>query len=263
MKVSAEHFRRDLSKLRTGRASINLFEDLKVEYYGALTPINQLAGLAIPDPTLITVTPWDPTLLESIDKAIRAADLGLNPINDGKTLKVPIPPLDDERRREMAKRIRKMLEEEKTALRNMRRESKDEIEQLEKDKQITEDEKFNGLELLQKLIDDYSKKTEEVAAAKERKKSCQDASVVAQDRTETRPGRGRRKLFRRFAESGSESSAAILWSLRPLPAGPPPLRGFGAPSPSDPAEHLRARGDRRRATRLLTGGCFIESPRRR
>jgi ribosome recycling factor len=168
MKVSAEHFRRDLSKLRTGRASINLFEDLKVEYYGALTPINQLAGLAIPDPTMITVTPWDPTLLESIDKAIRAADLGLNPINDGKTLKVPVPPLDDERRREMAKRIRKMLEEEKTALRNMRRETKDEIEQLEKDKKITEDEKFNGLELLQKLIDDYSKKTEEVAAAKEK-----------------------------------------------------------------------------------------------
>ena len=168
MKVSAEHFRRDLSKLRTGRASINLFEDLKVEYYGALTPINQLAGLAIPDPTMITVTPWDPTLLESIDKAIRAADLGLNPINDGKTLKVPVPPLDDERRREMAKRIRKMLEEEKTALRNMRRETKDEIELLEKDKQITEDEKFNGLELLQKLIDDYSKKIEEVAAAKEK-----------------------------------------------------------------------------------------------
>jgi len=168
MKVSAEHFRRDLSRLRTGRASLSLFEDIKVDYYGVLTPINQLASLGIPDPTLITVQPWDPTLLEPIDKAIRAADLGLNPINDGKTLKVPIPPLDEERRREMAKRIRKMLEEEKTALRNMRRETKDEIEQFEKDKKIAEDDKFNGLEQLQKLLDDYSKKVEETAAAKEK-----------------------------------------------------------------------------------------------
>jgi ribosome recycling factor len=168
MKVSAEHFRKDLAKLRTGRASLSLFEDIRVDYYSTLTPINQLASLGIPDPTLVTVQPWDPTLLEPIDKAIRAADLGLNPINDGKTLKVPIPPLDDERRRDMAKRIKKMLEEEKTALRNMRRESKDAIELLEKDKKITEDDKFNGLEQLQKLIDDYSKKTEDVAAAKEK-----------------------------------------------------------------------------------------------
>lgn len=168
MKASAEHFRKDLAKLRTGRASLSLFEDLKVEYYGTLTPINQLASLGIPDPTLITVQPWDPTLLETIDKAIRAADLGLNPINDGKTLKVPVPPLDDERRREMAKRIRKMLEEEKTALRNLRREAKEEIEEFEKEKLITEDDKFSGLEQLQKLIDDYSKKAEDVAAAKEK-----------------------------------------------------------------------------------------------
>jgi len=168
MKVSLEHFRKDLSKLRTGRANISLFEDIKVDYYGTLTPINQVATLGIPDPTLITVQPWDPSLLETIDKAIRAADLGLNPINDGKTLKVPIPPLDEERRREMARRIRKMLEEEKTALRNMRRESKEHIEQLEKDKKITEDDKFNGLEQLQKIIDEYTRKTEDMAAAKEK-----------------------------------------------------------------------------------------------
>lgn len=168
MKVSADHFRKDLSKVRTGRANLSLFEDIKVEYYGALTPVNQLASLGIPEPTLITVQPWDPTLLEPIDRAIRAADLGLNPLNDGKTVKVPIPPLDDERRREMAKKIKKMLEDEKTALRNMRRESKEQIEQLEKDKKITEDDKFNGLELLQKVIDDYSKKIEDAAAAKEK-----------------------------------------------------------------------------------------------
>jgi ribosome recycling factor len=125
MKASSDHFRKDLSKVRTGRANLSLFEDIKVEYYGTLTPINQVASLGVPDPTLITVQPWDPTLLEPIDKAIRAADLGLNPLNDGKTVKVPIPPLDEERRREMAKKIKKMLEDEKTALRNMRRESKE------------------------------------------------------------------------------------------------------------------------------------------
>ncbi len=168
MKVSLEHFRKELSKLRTGRANINLFEDIKVEYYGTLTPINQLATLGVPDPTLVTIQPWDPSLLEAMDKAIRLADLGLNPINDGKTLKVPIPPLDEERRREMAKRIRKMLEEEKTALRNMRRESKEQIERLEEDKKITEDDKFNGLEQLQKIMDEYTKKIEDMAAAKEK-----------------------------------------------------------------------------------------------
>ncbi|MDH7511403.1 MAG: ribosome recycling factor [Clostridiales bacterium] len=168
MKVSLEHFRKDLSRLRTGRANISLFEDIRVEYYGTLTPINQVATLGIPDPTLITVQPWDPSLLDTLDKAIRSADLGLNPINDGKILKVPIPPLDEERRREMARRVKKMLEEEKTALRNMRRESKDEIEKLEKDKKITEDDKFSGLEQLQKIMDEYTKKTEEMAAAKEK-----------------------------------------------------------------------------------------------
>jgi len=168
IKVSSEHFRKELSRLRTGRANIGIFEDIKVEYYGTLTPISQLASLGIPDPTLITVQPWDPTLLEPLDKAIRAADLGLNPLNDGRTLKVPIPPLDEERRREIAKKIRKMLEDEKTALRNMRRESKEQIEQLEKDKKIAEDDKFNGLDQLQKLLDESSKKIEEVAAAKEK-----------------------------------------------------------------------------------------------
>jgi ribosome recycling factor len=167
MKVSSGHFRKELSRLRTGRANISIFEDIRVEYYGTLTPVNQLASLGIPDPTLITIQPWDPALLEPLDKAIRAADLGLNPLNDGRTLKVPIPPLDEERRREIAKKIRKMLEEEKTALRNMRRESKEQIEQMERDKKITEDDKFNGLEQLQKLLDDYSKKIEEAAAAKE------------------------------------------------------------------------------------------------
>jgi len=168
MKTSVEHFRKDLSKLRTGRANLNIFEDIKVEYYGTLTPINQLATLGIPDITLITIQPWDPTLLEPIDKSIRAADLGLNPINDGKVLKIPIPPLDEERRREIVKHMRKILEDEKTALRNMRRESKEFIEELEKEKEITEDDKFQGIEEIQKITDEHIKKIEEIAEAKEK-----------------------------------------------------------------------------------------------
>ncbi len=168
MNTSLDHFRKDLSKLRTGRASVSLFEDIKVDYYGAPTPISQVATVGVPDPSLLTVQPWDPSLLEALDKAIRGADLGLNPINDGKVLKVPIPPLDEERRKEMAKKIGKMLEEEKAALRVMRRESKEAIEKLEKDKAITEDDKFKGLEQLQKVTDDHVKKIETLAAAKEK-----------------------------------------------------------------------------------------------
>jgi len=168
MKTSQEHFRKDLSKLRTGRANINLLEDIKVDYYGTLTPINQMATLGVPDPTLITIQPWDSSLLEALDKAVRAADLGLNPINDGKTLKIPIPPLDEERRQELAKHIRKMLEEEKTALRIMRRESKEEIEELEDNKKITEDDKYWGYDKLQEVTDEYTKRIEELSAAKEK-----------------------------------------------------------------------------------------------
>ena len=168
MKGSVEHFRKDLSKLRTGRASIQILEDIKVEYYGNMTPLIQVATLGVPDPTLITIQPWDPSLLDSIDKAVRAADLGLNPINDGKTLKVPIPPLDEERRKEIARHIKKMLEEERTVLRNMRREGKEAIEALEEEKEITEDDKYWGYDKLQELTDQYTKRLEEMAEAKEK-----------------------------------------------------------------------------------------------
>ena len=168
MKVSVEHFRKDLSKLRTGRANLSIFEDIKVDYYGSLTPINQVATLGVPDPTLITVQPWDPSTLEAIDKAIRSADLGLNPVNDGKMLKVPIPPMDEERRQDMAKHIKKLLEDEKTALRIMRRESKETIEKLEEDNEITEDDKYWGFDKLQEVTDEYTKRIEELAEAKEK-----------------------------------------------------------------------------------------------
>lgn len=168
MKASVEHFRKDLGMLRTGRANIGVFEDIRVAYYGVPTPVNQVATLKVPEPTLVVIQPYDPSMLEPLDKAIRGADLGLNPLNDGKILRVPIPPLDEERRREIAKKIGRMLEEEKTALRNMRRETKEFIEELEKEKEITEDEKFSGLEQLQKLLDDTVSKVEEMAAVKEK-----------------------------------------------------------------------------------------------
>ncbi|MBM3311620.1 MAG: ribosome recycling factor, partial [Candidatus Aminicenantes bacterium] len=133
MKTSLEHFRKELGKLRTGRANLSIFEDIRVDYYGVPTPVNQMAKIGVPDPSLVTVQPYDQTVLEAIDKAIRAADLGFNPINDGKLLKIPIPPLDEERRREIVKKVRKMVEDEKTALRNFRREAKEFIEELEKE----------------------------------------------------------------------------------------------------------------------------------
>ena len=168
MKKSVDHFRKSLSRLRTGRANINVFEDIKVDYYGSKTPINQVATLGIPDPTLITIKPYDTNMLEDIEKAIRAADLGFNPINDGKILKIPVPPLDEERRKEIAKHIGRMLEEEKTALRNMRRETKEMIEMMENEKEITEDDKYWGLDKLQEITDKHVKEIEDIAEAKEK-----------------------------------------------------------------------------------------------
>lgn len=168
MKVSVEHFRKDLSKLRTGRANLQVFEDIKVDYYGTMTPINQVATLGVPDPSLITIQPWDPSLLDAIDKAIRSADLGFNPINDGKQLKVPVPPLDEERRQELARHVRNMLEEEKAALRVMRREAKEAIEEMEENKEITEDDKYWGFDKLQEITNEYMTRIEELAAGKEK-----------------------------------------------------------------------------------------------
>jgi ribosome recycling factor len=168
LKTSIEHFRKELGMLRTGRANIAIFEEIKVSYYGVPTPVNQVATLKVPEPTLIVIQPYDPSLLETLDKAIRGSEFGFNPLNDGKVLRVPIPPLDEERRREIAKKIGRMLEDEKTAIRNMRRETKEFIEELEKEKEITEDDKFLGLEHLQKVVDETIAKVEELAAAKEK-----------------------------------------------------------------------------------------------
>jgi ribosome recycling factor len=168
MVKAAEDLRVELATVRTGRASTGLLEHLKVEYYGTPTPLNQVATLGIPDPTLLTVQPWDPSLLPAIEKIIRAAGLGLNPVNDGKILKVPIPALTEERRKELVKHLHKVLENHRTAARNIRRDANEELKRLLKDKKISEDDERRGLEEIQKLTDDTMEKLESVGKAKEK-----------------------------------------------------------------------------------------------
>ena len=168
MAKATEDLRAELATLRTGRASTGLLEHLKVEYYGTPTPLNQVATLGIPDPTLLTVQPWDPSLLPAIEKIIRASGLGLNPVNDGKILKVPIPALTEERRKDLVKHLHKVLENHRTAARNIRRDANEELKRLLKDKQISEDDERRALEEIQKLTDDTMKNLESVGKAKEK-----------------------------------------------------------------------------------------------
>jgi ribosome recycling factor len=168
MTKAAEDLRVELAAVRTGRASTALIEHLKVEYYGTQTPLNQVATLGVPDPAMITVQPWDPSLLATIEKVIRASDLGLNPVNDGKILKVPIPPLTEERRKELVKHLHKSMENHRTAVRNIRRDCNEELKKLLKDKKISEDDERRGLEEIQKLTDDFMTKLEGQAKSKER-----------------------------------------------------------------------------------------------
>jgi ribosome recycling factor len=168
MTKASEDLRVELASVRTGRASTSLLEHLKVEYYGTHTPLNQVASLGVPDPSMITVQPWDPSLLAVIEKVIRSSDLGLNPVNDGKILKVPIPPLNEERRKELVKHLHKAMENHRTAVRNIRRDSNEELKKLLKDKKIAEDDERRGLEEIQKLTDDFTEKLESLAKSKER-----------------------------------------------------------------------------------------------
>ena len=168
MTKATEDLRAELATLRTGRASTGLLEHLKVEYYGTPTPLNQVATLGIPDPTLLTVQPWDPSLLPAIEKVIRSSGLGLNPVNDGKILKVPIPALTEERRKELVKDLHKVLENHRTAGRNIRRDANEELKRLLKDKKISEDDERRSLEEIQKLTDDTMERLESVGKAKEK-----------------------------------------------------------------------------------------------
>lgn len=167
MTKALEDLRHELATLRTGRASVGLFDHLRVDYYGAPTPLNQVATLGAPEPNLVTIQPWDPTLLSVLDKTIRSSDLGLNPVNDGKILRVPIPALTEERRKDLVKRVHKVLENHRTAVRNIRRDANEELKRLLKDKKISEDDERRGLESIQKLTDDFMKKLDEQGKIKE------------------------------------------------------------------------------------------------
>jgi ribosome recycling factor len=168
MEKAVEDFRKELAGVRTGRANVSLLDHVRVDYHGTPMPINQLATLNVPDPASIVIAPWDAGALPLIDKAIRTSDLGLNPANDGKVVRVPIPPLTEERRKDLVKHIHKVLENHRTAVRNIRRDVKEAVEKLEKDKKISEDEKKRSLDELEKLTHSETKKIEDLSASKEK-----------------------------------------------------------------------------------------------
>lgn len=168
MGKALDDFRQELATVRTGRASASLLDHVKVEYYGTPTPLNQVGTLGVPEPSLITVQPWDPSLLQAIEKAIRSSDLGLNPVNDGKILRVPIPPLTEERRKELVKHLHRVLEDHRTAVRNIRRDANEALKKLMKDKAISEDDERRGLDEVQKLTDEFMEKLEGQGKSKER-----------------------------------------------------------------------------------------------
>jgi ribosome recycling factor len=168
MEKAVDDFRKELGSIRTGRANASLLDQIRVDYHGTPMPVNQLGTVHVPDPMTIVVSPWDPGAVSLIDKAIRTSDLGLNPTNDGKVVRIPIPPLTEDRRKDLVKHLHKVLENHRTAARNIRRDQKEAIERLEKDKKISEDEKKRSLEELEKLTHSETKKMEDLSVAKEK-----------------------------------------------------------------------------------------------
>ena len=168
MEKAVEDFRKAMAATRTGRASVHMLDGVMVEAYGSQMPLNQVAQVHAPEAQLITVQPFDPSQLGAIEKAIRSGDLGLNPMNDGKMIRVPVPPLTQERRQDMVKHLHKVLEEHRTAIRNIRRDGNDAIKKALRDKKITEDEEKRSLEEIQRLTDNEIKKMEEMSKAKEK-----------------------------------------------------------------------------------------------
>jgi ribosome recycling factor len=168
MEKAVEDFRKDLASVRTGRANVSLLDSIRVDYHGTPMALNQLGTMSVPDPTVIVIAPWDPGALAMIDKAIRTSDLGLNPSSDGKVVRVPIPSLTEERRKDLVKHIHKVLENHRTAVRNIRRDIKEAVEKLEKEKKISEDERKRTLDELEKVTHQETKKIEDLSAAKEK-----------------------------------------------------------------------------------------------
>ncbi len=168
MEKAVEDFRKELASVRTGRANAAILDHVRVDYHGTPMPINQLGNITVPDAAMLMITPWDPSAVPLIDKAIRASDLGLNPASDGKVVRVPIPAPTEERRKELVKHIHKALENHRTAIRNIRRDIKEAIDKLEKDKKISQDEQKRSLEELDKVSHAETKKVEDLCASKEK-----------------------------------------------------------------------------------------------
>ena len=160
-------FQSNMASVRTGRASVHILDSVKVDYYGTPTPISQLAQVSAPEAQLILIQPWDPTVVKEIEKALQTSDLGFNPQSDGKLIRVPIPPMTEERRREVVKHLNRVLEEQRTAIRNVRRDGNDALKKLAKDKKISEDEEKRSMEEVQKMTDEEIRRMEEMSRRKE------------------------------------------------------------------------------------------------
>jgi ribosome recycling factor len=167
MEKAVHDFQANLGSTRTGRASIGMLDQVRVDYYGTPTPLNQLGQLRTPDPNMIEIQPWEPAIIVEIEKALRTSDLGFNPQNDGKVVRVPVPPMTEERRREVVKHVHRVLEDHRTAVRNIRRDGNEVIKKAAKDKAISGDEEKRALEEMQKLTDDEIKRMEEMSKKKE------------------------------------------------------------------------------------------------
>jgi ribosome recycling factor len=168
MQKTVEDLTRDMASIRTGRASVHLLDHVMVDYYGTPTPISQVATLHVPEPALITVQPWDTSQLNQLEKAIRSSDLGVNPSNDGRIIRIPIPPLTQERRQALAKQVGRLAEDHRTAIRQIRRDANDKLKKLCKDKSISEDEERRSLEEVQKLTDEFIKRLDDLSRQKEK-----------------------------------------------------------------------------------------------
>jgi len=168
MEKAVEDFRKELGTLRTGRANASILDAIRVDYHGTPMPVNQLGTVTVPEATLLVISPWDPSVVPLIDKAIRTSDLGLNPTNDGKVVRVPMPSPTEERRKEIVKHLHKVLENHRTAVRNIRRDIKEAIDKLEKDKKISQDEHKRAIEEMEKISHSETKKIKDLSAAKEK-----------------------------------------------------------------------------------------------
>ena len=168
MEKSVADLQHEMSSIRTGRASVSILDNIRIDYYGTPTPLNQVANLHVPEPSLITVQPWDASQIGPIEKAIRSSDLGLNPANDGKLIRIPIPPLTEERRKDLVKRLHQMAEHHRVAIRNIRRDANEHVKKLLKDKRVTEDDEKRALDELQKMTDSHTEKLDGAARTKEK-----------------------------------------------------------------------------------------------